>query len=134
MDKIYMASLETRNFTFNAVGCDKRSARQSLIDGLEQHRRQYELAFDWYGLDEICVEEFNFGVAYRDGSELKPPKMSDDEIQFIADEALNRAVRYIQNELNVKHGDLAGQYFSDEIMSEQFVEYIKQELNDNGGK
>jgi len=133
MDKVYIASLESRSFSFNAVGCDKRSARQSLIDGLETHRQQYNLSFDWYDLSDINVEALEFGKAYRDKSELIRPLLSENEIQFIADEALNRAVRYIQNELNVKHGDLAGQYFSDDILAEQFADYIRAEITEQRG-
>lgn len=129
MDNIYIASLDTRSFSFNAVGFDKRSARQNLIDGLETHRRQYALSLDWYDINEIEVTQMKVGVAYRDCTELKPPKISDVEIQLIADNALNRAINYIQTELNIKHGDLASHHFSDGLINQAFEAYITNEMN-----
>jgi hypothetical protein len=70
MNNIYIALLDTRNFTFKAIGTDERSARQSLIDGLEVHRIQYELNIDWYDYAEISIECMEIGVAYRDYSKL----------------------------------------------------------------
>ena len=130
MNSIYKATLETRNFSFEAVGYDERHAKQSLIDGLNNHRRQYNLAFDWYSLDEICIQELKIGVTYRDGSEIKTPLLYDAEIEQLAEIAINIAVKHIQKDLGIEFssGDLAGNYFSDDITKEIFCDYIKQEL------
>lgn len=69
-DIICIASLDTRNFSFNAVGMDERSAKQSLIDGLELHRIQYALNTDWYDYSEIRIDCLEIGVAYRDYTKL----------------------------------------------------------------
>jgi hypothetical protein len=71
MNNIYIALLDTRNFTFKAIGTDERSARQTLIDGLEVHRIQYGLSIDWYDYAEICIDCLTIGSAYRDYTEIR---------------------------------------------------------------
>lgn len=70
MDKIYLATLESRNFTFKAVGTDERSAKQTLIDGLAVHTEQRRLKGDWWHEGDICTESLKFGSAYRDYDEI----------------------------------------------------------------
>ena len=70
MEKIYLATLESRNFTFKAVGTDERSAKQTLIDGLAVHTEQRRLKSDWWHEGDICTESLKFGSAYRDYDEI----------------------------------------------------------------
>ena len=70
MEKIYLATLESRNFTFKAVGTDERSAKQTLIDGLAVHTEQRHLKKDWWTSDDINTEPLKFGSAYRDFDEI----------------------------------------------------------------
>lgn len=70
MEKIYLATLESRNFTFNAIGTDKRSAEQTLIDGLAIHSQQYKAKPDFWKDYEIKTEAMTFGTAYRDGEAI----------------------------------------------------------------
>jgi len=70
MEKIYLATLESRNFTFKAVGTDERSAKQTLIDGLAVHTEQRRLKSDWWDAGDICTESLKFGSAYRDYDEI----------------------------------------------------------------
>jgi len=70
MEKIYLATLESRNFTFKAVGTDERSAKQTLIDGLAVHTEQRRLKSDWWDAGDINTEALKFGSAYRDYDEI----------------------------------------------------------------
>jgi hypothetical protein len=70
MEKIYLSTLESRNFTFNAIGTDKRSAEQTLIDGLAIHSQQYKAKPDFWKDYEIKTEAMTFGTAYRDGEAI----------------------------------------------------------------
>jgi hypothetical protein len=52
-------------------------------------------------------------------------------VEDLADEALNEAVRYIQDKLGVETGDLAGLFFSgvaERGMKELLTHYIRSEL------
>ena len=57
--------------------------------------------------------------------------MKDDQVRWLADQALNEACRHIQDALGVKTGDVAGMFFSgdnkDQI-EEILREYISLEL------
>lgn len=58
--------------------------------------------------------------------------MTRNEINDLADEALNVACKHIQDKLGVKFGDVAGLYFSgpvDEQIRIILAGYIKSELN-----
>ena len=70
MDKIYLATLESRNFSFNAIGTDKRSAEQCLIDGLAIHAEQYKAKPEFWKDYEIKTEQLTIGTAYRDGEAI----------------------------------------------------------------
>jgi hypothetical protein len=70
MEKIYLATLESRNFTFKAVGTDERSAKQTLIDGLAVHTEQRKLNSSWWDHSDINTEPLKFGSAYRDDDEI----------------------------------------------------------------
>lgn len=56
---------------------------------------------------------------------------TQNEINDLAESALNEACRYIQDQLGVKTGDLAGLFFSgkpNEIILEVLQDYISHEI------
>ena len=69
--KFWRATLDTRNFSFEAFGEDHDSAWGALVQGLARHGRTYQLPPEWFGeyLSEIEVREIALGTAYR-GPEL----------------------------------------------------------------
>ena len=54
--------------------------------------------------------------------------MNNQQIEQLADEALDLAVRHIQDALGVETGDLAGMVFANEIVRDLLAHYIDQEL------
>jgi hypothetical protein len=57
---------------------------------------------------------------------------TQNEINDLAGSALDIACAFIQEQMNIKTGDLAGLYFSGnrkEIIESIFKDYIKQEIN-----
>lgn len=74
MTKIYFAYYDSRNFCFEAFGKSAAEAKKVLLEGLEEHAKQYaerlEDAHWWYD-DDVCVEERTIGVCYRDKSEVR---------------------------------------------------------------
>lgn len=55
------------------------------------------------------------------------------EVETLADEALNEAVRYIQDRLGVDTGDLAAQFFTgqfEDVIKRVLVKYIEQEMDE----
>jgi hypothetical protein len=57
---------------------------------------------------------------------------TQNEINDLAGSALDIACNFIQEQMNIKTGDLAGLYFSGnrkEIMESIFQDYIRQEIN-----
>ena len=70
--KIYYASAESRNFSFQAIGTTYNEAIKTLHKGLKTHAKQYNLDPKWYEeWADISVEELESGIAYRDGGEIK---------------------------------------------------------------
>lgn len=70
MDSIFYAYYDSRNFSFDAIGTDKRSAIQTLLDGLNKHGEQYNLESDWFYKEDIQVREMKFDQCYRDRDTL----------------------------------------------------------------
>ena len=66
----WMASLETRNFSFEAGGLTEMEALTTLKQGLSLHAKRFNLEDDWYTDDDIVVTEMKAGVAYRDREEI----------------------------------------------------------------
>ena len=61
-------------------------------------------------------------------------QMSPDQVRQLADNALNEAVRYIQDQLGVQTGDYAGVFFTgkaEDIINDVLVQYINGELRNN---
>ncbi len=68
---IWVSSLDTRSFFFEAFGNSEEEARDCLVEGLKAHARQYKLAPDWFGSpDEFNTRAVSLGVAYRDYAPL----------------------------------------------------------------
>lgn len=67
----WQASLDTRNFSFEAFGDTHDSAWGALVQGLKRHGKTYKIEDTWFGeyLPEINVREIKLGTAYR-GPEL----------------------------------------------------------------
>ncbi len=65
----YRATLETRNYTFEAFGADGLQAMALLRRALEEHARQTggDFAYLLECLDDVQPEEFQIGQSYRDG-------------------------------------------------------------------
>jgi hypothetical protein len=70
--KIWSASYDSRHFSFDAFGATKDDAIRALVDGLDQHGRQYNLEPRWWedrrvsAEDQFELREIELGVAYRD--------------------------------------------------------------------
>lgn len=72
MVKIYYATAESRNFSFQAIGKTYNEAIGMLHKGLKAHAKQYNLEPKWFEeWADIRVEELEFGKVYRDRSEMK---------------------------------------------------------------
>ena len=55
---------------------------------------------------------------------------SDKEIMGLAEEALNIAVKHIQNKLGITDGDKAGMFFSDGVVTQEFFDYALYEMEE----
>jgi hypothetical protein len=68
MDVIWVAKLETANFSFEAFGTNGAMATRALKDGLIKHCRQYKVSFSDFMRkynEEMTVGPRLFGGAYR---------------------------------------------------------------------
>lgn len=70
---LVVAEIDTRNFSFQAVGADAHEARLALAAGWAEHVRQYVGADGLYlnrSADEINIRTIEPGKCYRDGEEI----------------------------------------------------------------
>lgn len=70
---IWRAVLQLPNFTrFEATGLSDADAFKTLRLGFEEHARRHAMALDWWRAhyEQITLEQFDVGVAYRDGEPL----------------------------------------------------------------
>lgn len=69
---LWVAALDTRNFSFEGYGETRDAAWGVLVQGLRRHGVQYKLADDWFAdsLGDIEPREVKIGAAYRDGSPI----------------------------------------------------------------
>jgi predicted Abi (CAAX) family protease len=51
-------------------------------------------------------------------------------LKLLSDEALNVAVKYMQDKLGVTDGDRAGQFFSDGLVAQEFFDYMLYEMEE----
>lgn len=72
--RMFIATLETRNFTFEACNVSNQLAFETLRTALVKHAQQYEIADVDAWLREVQqdieIRELRFGKAYRDGALL----------------------------------------------------------------
>jgi hypothetical protein len=66
-----LVTLETRNFTFDAIGTRTDNALAALHRGLRKHAEQYALPADWFAGMDVTVRALSPGKAYRDREVLK---------------------------------------------------------------
>lgn len=79
------------------------------------------------------LETVDHGKKIRLNESIEINESDDRLVQDIAEEALNVAIRHIQDDLGVTTGDLAGMFFSGDsfdTIKNVFVEYIQAELED----
>lgn len=75
MDKLIMATLESRHFTFDGIGSDETEAVNVLIQGLRAHATQYGITADWwYESDMRAAQD-----AGKRQSEIEEPKRLIDD-------------------------------------------------------
>jgi hypothetical protein len=70
---MWKASLDTRNFSFEAYGTSEDAAIATLKHGWEIHARATGADMTWAELDEggsVDTLEIELGVPYRDGISL----------------------------------------------------------------
>lgn len=60
------ATLDTKNFSFEAYGQNRADACAALIEGLNRHAATYQLSADWFCSGDIEYFEIQIGRAYRD--------------------------------------------------------------------
>jgi len=60
------ATLDTKNFSFEAYGQNRAAAHAALTDGLNRHAAAYQLAGNWFCDDDIEYSEIEINRAYRD--------------------------------------------------------------------
>lgn len=65
---MYRASLETRNFHFEAFGKTEQDAYAALRNGFGRHASQYQLEPSWWRQFEgdITLEPLSLDTCYRD--------------------------------------------------------------------
>jgi hypothetical protein len=68
--KIWVATLQTQNFSFSAYGTTEKEVLFALKQGLATHGEQFQLEPDWFVIydDSIYIREVLLGHAYRDTS------------------------------------------------------------------
>ncbi len=68
MHAIWVATIDTRSFSFEAYGDSHDSAWGALVQGLHRHGRTHGLGPTWFAdmLGDINVRGVTFGAAYRD--------------------------------------------------------------------
>lgn len=72
MVKIYYATAESRNFSFQAIGSTYNEAIGTLHKGLKAHAKQYNLEPKWFEeWADIRVEELESGIVYKDREQMK---------------------------------------------------------------
>ncbi len=67
--KFYIATLETRHFTFDAPALTPNAAKSALIRLLDRHEKDNALGEGgkWFEEDDIEIRELELGKGYRDG-------------------------------------------------------------------
>lgn len=68
MNSIWIATIDTSKFSFEAFGASHDDAKEALLRGLRQHATQCSLPPSWPDslIDSANVRGVTFGAAYRD--------------------------------------------------------------------
>ncbi len=70
--KIYYATAESRNYSFQAIGATYNEAIGTLHKGLKAHAKQYNLEPKWFEQwADMRVEELETGITYKDREPMK---------------------------------------------------------------
>lgn len=74
MTTIFIAKLETRNFTLEGCGMDAAQARAALQAAIETHAENYGLRKTWTSAndEDVSIRQLHFGAGYRDGERITP--------------------------------------------------------------
>jgi hypothetical protein len=72
MKTIYLATAESRNFSFQAIATTEEDARSLLLRGLQQHGEQFNLEPNWWDYwADINIQPLTMGEVYRDYQLMK---------------------------------------------------------------
>jgi hypothetical protein len=70
--KIYYATADSRNYSFQAIGATYNEAIGTLHKGLKAHAKQYNLEPKWFEQwADIRVQELEGGITYKDREPMK---------------------------------------------------------------
>lgn len=77
---VFVATLDTRNFTFLAAGPSRESALKAMTDGLAGHAVDAQIEPDWFAeyLEDIRLHEVPAGRCLRDGEPVRTAPERDD--------------------------------------------------------
>lgn len=67
---MFIVTLETKNFTFEAHGYTEEEANEAMGVALTEHQRQYGLEPDWWSDYDFATHRFEPGLAFRNGERL----------------------------------------------------------------
>lgn len=71
--QLFRASIDTRNFTFEAYGFTESHVQDRLREGLHKHAEQYDLSFEWVQemmAGDISLLPITMGDSFRDRERL----------------------------------------------------------------
>jgi hypothetical protein len=70
---MFIATLETSNFSFSAYGENEYQAEIALVEGFHQHAKQYGISHNWWHelACDIYTREILINRAYRDRELIK---------------------------------------------------------------
>ena len=72
MKTLFLATMESRSFSFQALGETRQQALDALVKGLNAHTRQFNLDPDWYSVeDDLGCTALELRHAYRDYLKLE---------------------------------------------------------------
>lgn len=70
MTKLWQATLETRNFSFEAYGATEDEALSALKAGCTKHAKQYQIEDGFASVEQVAMREISIGTCYRDREAL----------------------------------------------------------------
>lgn len=70
---VFVATLETRSFSFMALGRTENEARAAMAEGWDAHRQELDGVDPWSVFEDgVNVTELSPGLCARDGSVINP--------------------------------------------------------------